>query len=99
MTEILNVSTGRSNTTENKLAQHMLNGAFASGFSLKLMDKDVAMARDLATAVGVPAPTLDLISTVLGDALGALGDKADHTEVYRYTEELSKKGSEREKRA
>jgi len=88
MTDILNNSTGRSNATENKLVQQMLNGAFASGFALKLMDKDVAMARDLAAALGVPAPTLEHVSGILGEALGALGDKADHTELYRYIEEL-----------
>jgi len=99
MTDILNNSTGRSNATKNKLAQHMLNGAFATGFTLKLMDKDVAMARNLATTLGVPAPTLEHISSILSEALGVLGDKADHTELYRYIEDLSKKGREREERA
>jgi 3-hydroxyisobutyrate dehydrogenase len=95
MTEILNASTGRSNATENKLAQQMLNGAFASGFALKLMNKDVAMARDLAAALGVPAATLDHVSSTLGEALDALGDTADHTELYRYIEGLGKKSNER----
>jgi 3-hydroxyisobutyrate dehydrogenase len=94
MTEILNASTGRSNATENKLAQHMLNGAFASGFALKLMNKDVAIARDLAAALDIPAPILEHVSDILNDALDALGDEADHTELYRYVEELSMKGGE-----
>lgn len=99
MTDILNASTGRSNATENKLAQHMINGTFASGFALKLMNKDVAMARDLAAALGMPAPTLDHVSKTLSEALEALGDEADHTELYRYIEELGKKDSEREESA
>ncbi len=99
MTDILNASTGRSNATENKLAQHMLNGAFASGFALKLMDKDVAMARDLAAALGVPAPTLGHVSGILSQALAALGEKADHTELYRYIEELGEIGSDKGARA
>ncbi len=99
MTDILNNSTGRSNATENKLAQHMLNGAFASGFSLKLMDKDVAMARDLAAALGVPAPTLGHVSGMLSAALGALGEAADHTELYRYIEEFCEMASDKGQRA
>ncbi len=99
MTDILNASTGRSNATENKLAQHMLNGAFASGFALKLMDKDVAMARDLAAALGVPAPTLGHVSGILSQALAALGEAADHTELYRYIEDLGKKSSNKKERA
>jgi 3-hydroxyisobutyrate dehydrogenase len=99
MTDILNASTGRSNATENKLAQHMLNGTFGSGFALKLMNKDVAMARDLAAALDIPASTLGHVSGILSEALDALGDEADHTELYRYIEELGKKGREREERA
>ncbi len=95
MTDILNTSTGRSNATQNKLAQHMLNGAFATGFTLKLMDKDVAMARELASALGVPAPTLGHVSGILSQALAALGDKADHTELYRYIEEFGEMGSDK----
>ena len=99
MTDILNASTGRSNATENKLTQHMLNGAFASGFALKLMDKDVAMARDLAASLGVPAPTLGHVSGILSQALAALGETADHTELYRYIEELGEIGSDKGARA
>jgi len=71
----------------------------ATDFTLKLMAKDVAMARDLAAALGVPAPTLGHVSGILSQALAALGEEADHTELYRYIEDLSKKGREREERA
>ncbi len=33
MTDVLNASSGRSNTSENKVKQFMLSGSFASGFS------------------------------------------------------------------
>ncbi|MCX4196104.1 NAD(P)-dependent oxidoreductase, partial [Methylobacterium organophilum] len=32
MTYVLNASSGRSNTSENKVKQFMLSGSFASGF-------------------------------------------------------------------
>ncbi len=33
MTDVLNASSGRSNTSENKVKQFMLSDSFASGFS------------------------------------------------------------------
>ena len=51
--DILNASTGRNNSTENKLKQHMLSRRFASGFSLGLMAKDLAAAASLADATAI----------------------------------------------
>ena len=56
MVDILNASTGRNNTTEHKCKQQILSRAFASGFSLGLMAKDLRTAQDLAQATGVFAP-------------------------------------------
>lgn len=89
MAGIWNASTGRSNTTENKLHQHILNREFASGFTLKLLDKDVGIARTLAGQLGVRADHLDHISALLGEALEALGDEADHTALYKYLEQIA----------
>ena len=54
MTDVLNASSGRSNTSENKVKPFMLSGTFASGFSLRLMDKDLGIAGALAESVGYP---------------------------------------------
>ena len=48
MVKILNASTGRNNTTENKADRYMLSRKFDSGFALALMEKDVGMARRLS---------------------------------------------------
>ena len=53
MTKVLNASTGKNNTTENKAERYMLNHAFNSGFALALMDKDVGMANRLAKELGI----------------------------------------------
>ena len=37
MTDIFNVPTGRNNSTENKLKQHVLSRTYGSGFGLALM--------------------------------------------------------------
>lgn len=97
MADIWNASTGRSNTTENKLHQHILNRKFAAGFTLKLLDKDVGIARELAHQLGVRADHLDRISALLHDAHEALGDDADHTALYLHLEKLAAEGESGEK--
>ncbi len=84
MTQVLNASTGRNNTTENKVERYMLNGRFDSGFALALMQKDVGMAQTLAEKLGIDAEELALVRAILGKALEKLGPAADHTAVYDY---------------
>lgn len=92
MADIWNASTGRSNTTENKLHQHILNEKFAAGFTLKLLDKDVKIARALAESLNVRADYLDRVSGLLSDAVGELGDEADHTQLYQHIAKLAGEG-------
>lgn len=84
MTDILNASTGRNNTTEVKVKQFMLSGAYNSGFSVALMAKDLATAASLADAVGVAAPFAHRCADLWKDAAQRLGGAADHTEMYRF---------------
>jgi 3-hydroxyisobutyrate dehydrogenase len=84
MTDILNASTGRNNTTEVKVKQFMLSGAFNSGFSVGLMAKDLATAAALADAVGVAAPFAHQCAELWKSASERLGSAADHTAMYRY---------------
>lgn len=92
MTDIWNASTGRSNATQNKLHQHILNNRFAAGFTLKLLNKDVGIARALAESLDVRADNLDRVSGLLGDALEELGDEADHTALFKHIEKLAGEG-------
>ncbi|MGH7015124.1 MAG: NAD(P)-dependent oxidoreductase [Stellaceae bacterium] len=88
MTDILNASTGRNNTTEVKLKPFILSETFNAGFPLRLMAKDVRTADDLAHAVGVPAPLADAVADLWDAAAGALPDGTDHTAVGRYLVKL-----------
>lgn len=88
MTEVLNASTGRNNSTENKLKQHILSGTYASGFSLDLMAKDLATALELADRLAVPTPFAERCVPLWQDAAAGLGPGADHTEIYRFLEQL-----------
>jgi len=86
MVDVLNSSTGKNNTTENKAKQFMLSGAFNSGFSLALMAKDVAIAAVLAEAVQADMRLGAHVNALCTQASNALGKAADHTEMYRFVE-------------
>jgi 3-hydroxyisobutyrate dehydrogenase len=83
MVDVLNASTGRNNSTEVKLKQHILSGSFGSGFSIGLMAKDVGIAGELAEGIGVEA----LLAAEMGRrrraAADELGAGADHTVIAR----------------
>lgn len=82
---VLNASTGRNNSTENKLNQFVLSGRFReAGFALDLMAKDVALARALAEAQDAALPGITAAGDLWASARDALGPGADHTEIFRY---------------
>lgn len=79
MIDVINVSTGRSFATENLIKQHVLSGAFGTGFALGLLAKDVGIAADLADQIGMDAPVGQLIRDMWADARDAVGGEQDHT--------------------
>ncbi|OJU15710.1 MAG: 2-hydroxy-3-oxopropionate reductase [Afipia sp. 62-7] len=85
LVDVFNASTGRNNSTENKLKQFIISQKFNSGFSLALMAKDIRTADDLAHQLGVPAPLADEVAAQWDAALEMLGSSADHTEIGRYS--------------
>jgi 3-hydroxyisobutyrate dehydrogenase len=88
MTDILNVSSGKNNTTEVKLKQFIISETFADGFPLRLMAKDVRTADDMARALGIAMPLADLSAQLWEAAARALDERANHTQVLRYMEGL-----------
>lgn len=84
LVDVLNASTGRNNSTENKLKQFVIPENFTSGFSLALMAKDIRTADDLAHQIGVGAPLADQVAALWEAAMQALGPSADHVEIGRY---------------
>ncbi|MGO4840358.1 NAD-binding protein, partial [Rhizobiaceae sp. 2RAB30] len=57
---------------------------FASGFSMALMAKDLRTAAELAGQLGVEAAGAEEAASLWTRASSALGQQADHTEIYRY---------------
>jgi 3-hydroxyisobutyrate dehydrogenase len=80
MIDVMNASTGRTFNSENVLLPHVVEGAFATGFALPLMTKDIVIAADLAREMGIDAPTLELMRERWSRALDAEGD-VDFTHV------------------
>lgn len=85
--EVVNVSTGRSNSTETKFPNYILNRAFDAGFPTELYKKDVSTALETAAEYDFPM--------AVGSAVGDVWEKAvekgygprDHTEIYNFLEE------------
>lgn len=86
MTDVLNASSGRNNTTEIKVKRFILSETWDSGFEMALMSKDVRIAADLADRMGL---RMDLLQRTAADwtaATETLEKGADHTEIYRYAD-------------
>ena len=82
MTRVLNASSGQTNTSRNKVEQFMLSGTFGSGFSLKLMDKDLGIARDLAASVSYPLQFGEHGIDHWHRIAEGVDPATDHTEIY-----------------
>jgi len=81
---VINASTGKNSTTERKIPQQILTGAFASGFTLALMAKDVGIAAGMAKDLKVDAPYLRETLRLWRAAQKALPRGADHTEIFKF---------------
>jgi 3-hydroxyisobutyrate dehydrogenase len=81
--DAINTSSGRSGSTENKWPNYIVPRTFDSGFSLRLMLKDIRIALGLATAAGTPATLSALAVDQWSQAASALPETADHTEIAR----------------
>jgi 3-hydroxyisobutyrate dehydrogenase len=84
--DVINSSSGRSNTSMNLFPERVMTRAFPRTFRLALMDKDVRIAADFAREHGVTSPLLQLASELLREARRELGEEADHVETVQVLE-------------
>ena len=91
MVDIINASTGRSNSSEHKFPTFVLPRTFNSGFYLGLMAKDLRFAKALVDSVHTPNIFVDAISKLYDDAEAKLGPMADNIDIHRYLEALASK--------
>jgi len=84
MLEIINGSSGRSGSSENKWPNFILPATFDSGFGLRLMLKDMRTATDLAAQLGAPVELGEAAVERWAQAAEGLPPNADHTEVAKW---------------
>jgi 3-hydroxyisobutyrate dehydrogenase len=85
--EVINGSSGRSNSSENLFPERVIGRAYPRTFKLALLDKDVSIAADITREEGVPAPFVDLAARLFSEAHAELGEEADHVEAVKVVEE------------
>lgn len=86
LVDTINISTGRSASTERKLPEFILPATFNAGFALSLMVKDVGIAVSLGEELGVSAGLAQRALAMWRQADAALGEGADHTEIARWVD-------------
>jgi 3-hydroxyisobutyrate dehydrogenase len=85
--EVINASSGRSNSSMNLIPERVLTRAFPRTFRLALLEKDIGIAAGLARDNRVPAPVTMLTADLFRVARGELGELADHVEIVKMIEQ------------
>lgn len=84
MIALINTSSGRSGSSENKFPNYVFPEAYDSGFTVGLMLKDIRIAASLAEEVGAPVTLGGKAVELWAQAEAAIGGQADHTEIARW---------------
>ena len=84
--DVINSSSGRSNTSENLIPQRVLTRAFPRTFRLALLEKDIGIAAVMADDLKATTPLISLTAKRFHEAREKLGEQADHVEAVRMVE-------------
>lgn len=87
--DVINASSGRSNTSENLFPQRVVTRAFPRTFKLALLEKDVAIAADFIREQRVPSAVIQQVAELFRLARHELGEDADHVEAAKLLEQWS----------
>lgn len=87
--DVINSSSGRSNTSENLVPQRVVTRAFPRTFKLALLEKDVAIAAEFLREQRVPSAVIQQVAELFRLARHELGEQADHVEAARLIEQWS----------
>jgi 3-hydroxyisobutyrate dehydrogenase len=85
--EVINASSGRSNSSENLIPQRVLTRAFPRTFRLALLEKDIGIAALLAEELNARTPIISLAADRMHEARQKLGEEADHVEAVKMVED------------
>src|SRR5256885_4915231 len=87
--DVINASSGRSNTSENLIPQRVLTRAFPRTFRLALLEKDIGIASVLSEDLGAKTPLIALTAERFHEARENMGDRVDHVEAVKIFEEVN----------
>jgi len=85
--DVINASSGRSNSSENLIPQRVLTRAFPRTFRLALLEKDIGIAAVMADDLDARTPLLSLTAERFHEAREILGEQADHVEAVKMVEQ------------
>lgn len=77
----LNAGSGRSGVTLANLPNWVLNGAFDSGFTMKLMRKDVRLAAQIVGELGLSLPLAADTARIWADSASTIADSEDFNRI------------------
>lgn len=83
----VNAGSGRSGVTEVNCPTWILNDAFNSGFTMKLMRKDLRLAADMLEQSGASAPLSREALRLWADSAESVDDAADFNRIVDYVEQ------------
>ncbi len=89
MVDVLNASSGMSDSSQRKFRQFVLSRRFDDGFALELMVKDLGIALEVGRQTATPAPLAALARELWAAALASLGPGNNHTAAAQLPEKLA----------
>lgn len=87
--DVINGSSGRSNTTENLIPQRVVTREFPCTFALGLLAKDTDIALDVIAEVKGSAPVIAQVSALMRAATNLIGGQEDHTAALKLIEQMN----------
>lgn len=84
--EVINSSTGRSWSSQFKFPTYVLNGAFNSGFTIGLMNKDLEIAARLGRELHVPLFVGSMVQQLYNYGVGQGSGDDCHTAIIKFIE-------------
>jgi 3-hydroxyisobutyrate dehydrogenase len=79
--EGLNAGSGRSGVTQVNFPSWVLNGAFNSGFTMKLMRKDVRLAEQFTGELGLSLPLAAVTARIWAESAAKIADDEDFNRI------------------
>jgi 3-hydroxyisobutyrate dehydrogenase len=77
----INAGSGRSFVTEHNFPIWVMNDAFNSGFTMKLMRKDVGLSQDLIAALGMDLPMAAKVAQLWAKSAETIPDEEDFNRI------------------